>query len=429
MVVWTGGLTAAAVCAYTARRRAVALLPLVAAAAAGTLLVQTGEGLWHTDPLARRQVCDASTTPQICVNARYKDLLPQVTEALSGVTGRLEGVENLPARFEDLPGRPGADEVELPMITPIGRSVVRGRLTDPEEYAWAAGMALQDRGDCAEVAPRVGTVDDAVEYYLAPSPLRRQFDEQYARGSAAERAGLGERLAARERLASMGAEERRAWLSAYFAARGECGRGCRPCDARFPAVRPRADGSAHRARARRDRRPRRPGGPEPGRVSGPLPAGSGRRAGAAVRGGGDRHESAQRVRGAGPRRRTSLVAASAGPSAGADRLRRAAAGGGRARPSSPFGPSAMIRNTLGCAGLAAGAVAVLGARLSWLPVFAYVSAVYMGSVSARGTLVPVWAWPVRPAGEQAAWVTAVVLLVAGTALYTVRGARPEGWRG
>ncbi|OSP42931.1 hypothetical protein B7767_12925, partial [Streptomyces sp. 13-12-16] len=220
----TGGLTAAAVLAYTARRRALALLPLVAAAAAGTLLVQSGDGLWRADPLTRRQVCDTSTTPQICVNARYKELLPQVTEALSGMTGRLEGVENLPVRFEDLPGRPGPDEVELPMITPIGWSVVRGRLTDPGEYAWAAGIALQGRGDCGEVAPRVAAVDDAVEYHLAPSPLRRQFDEQDARGGAAERARLEERLAARERLASMGDEERRAWLSAYFATRDECGR-------------------------------------------------------------------------------------------------------------------------------------------------------------------------------------------------------------
>ncbi|MEW1867395.1 hypothetical protein AB0420_04240 [Streptomyces caelestis] len=223
-VAWAGGLAAAAVLAYTARRRAVALLPLVAAAAAGTLLVQTGDGLWHTAPLARRQVCDTSTTPQICVNARYKELLPQVTEALSGMTGRLEGVENLPVRFEDLPGRPGPDEAELPMITPIGWSVVRGRLTDPEEYAWAAGMTLQGRGDCDEVPRRVARADDAVEHYLAPSPLRRQFDEQYARGDAAERAALRERLAARERLASMGDEERRAWLSAYFATRDECGR-------------------------------------------------------------------------------------------------------------------------------------------------------------------------------------------------------------
>ncbi|MFD7699423.1 hypothetical protein [Streptomyces caelestis] len=95
---------------------------------------------------------------------------------------------------------------------------------------------------------------------------------------------------------------------------------------------------------------------------------------------------------------------------------------------SPFGPAAMVRNTLGCVGLTAGAAALLGARLSWLPVFGYVSAVYVGSASARGRLVPVWAWPVQPAAQHTAWVTAAVLLVAGSALYAVRGARPEGRR-
>ncbi|MEW1867394.1 hypothetical protein AB0420_04235 [Streptomyces caelestis] len=95
---------------------------------------------------------------------------------------------------------------------------------------------------------------------------------------------------------------------------------------------------------------------------------------------------------------------------------------------SPFGPAAMVRNTLGCVGLTAGAAALLGARLSWLPVFGYVSAVYLGSANARGRAVPVWAWPVQPAAQHTAWVSAVVLLVAGTALYVARGARPEGRR-
>ncbi|MEV0633572.1 hypothetical protein AB0I77_01055 [Streptomyces sp. NPDC050619] len=222
MVVWTGGLAVAAVLAYAARRRAVALLPLAAAAAAGALLVQTGEGLWHTNPLARRQVCDTSTTPQICVNARYGDLLPQVTDALSGLSGRLEGVRNLPARWEDLPGRPARDTVELPMITPLGWSVVRGELTDPREYAWAAGMALYGRGECDRTDPRVGRIDDAVENYLAPSPLEKHSDEVYAKGSEADRAELRERLKTRARLTAMGEEERRAWLSEYFATADEC---------------------------------------------------------------------------------------------------------------------------------------------------------------------------------------------------------------
>ncbi|MFI6038784.1 hypothetical protein ACIBBD_32560 [Streptomyces sp. NPDC051315] len=222
MAVWTAGLTAAAVLAYAARRRYTALLPLAAATAAGALLVQTGDGLWHTDPDRTRQVCDTSVSPQVCVNARYGELLPQVTEALSGVTGRLEGVRNLPVRFEDRPGAPGPDEAELPMLTPIGWSVVRGRLTDPEQYAWEAVMALLGRGDCDRLDARVRRADDAVENLLAPSPAQRVFDEIAAEGDAAERAELQDRRAARARLAAMDADERRAWLSAYFATVGDC---------------------------------------------------------------------------------------------------------------------------------------------------------------------------------------------------------------
>ncbi|MEU1179246.1 hypothetical protein ABZ464_16635 [Streptomyces sp. NPDC005820] len=225
MAVWVAGLATAAVLAYAARRRWTALLPLAAAVAAGGLLVQSGDGLWHGNPVENRQVCDTSTTPQVCVSARYGELLPQVTAALSGVTGRLEGVRNLPVRFEDHLGEPRAGEVQLPMLTPIGWSVVRGRLTDPEQYAWEAVAMLQGRGDCGTLDPRVSLADDAVEHYLAPSPAEEYFDGLGARGDEERRAGLAERRAARERLASMGADARREWLSAYFATAGDCDAG------------------------------------------------------------------------------------------------------------------------------------------------------------------------------------------------------------
>ncbi|SDO41309.1 hypothetical protein SAMN04487981_110284 [Streptomyces sp. cf386] len=219
VAVWTGGLAVAAVLAYAARRRFTALVPLAAATAAGALLVQTGDGLWHTNTLARQQVCDTSTAPQICVNARYKDLLPQVTDALSGLTDRLHGVRNLPVRFTDLPGEPGPDEVHLP----IGWSVVRGKLADPQRFAWEAGMALYGRNECDKaVDPRVARADDAVEHYLAPSPSAQDFDELNAKGSKADRADLRDRLDARARLKAMGDEERRAWLSAYLATARAC---------------------------------------------------------------------------------------------------------------------------------------------------------------------------------------------------------------
>ncbi|MGW2620606.1 hypothetical protein [Streptomyces sp. NPDC001500] len=222
--VWAAGLAATAVLAYAlrGRRRWTVLLPLAAAAAAGGLLVRSGPGLWHANPSGSGQVCDTSTVPQICVNARYRGMLPQVTKALSGVTGRLEGVRNLPVRFEDRPGEPGDDEVQLPLLTPIGWSVVRGRLTDPGQYAWEAVAALQNRAKCGEPDARVRATDAAVSDYLAPNPSQEHVDALDAKGDAARRAGLRERRAARERLASMGADERRTWLSAYFAAVGDC---------------------------------------------------------------------------------------------------------------------------------------------------------------------------------------------------------------
>ncbi|MCS0604925.1 hypothetical protein NX794_27475 [Streptomyces sp. LP11] len=225
MTVWTGGLALAAALAYAARRRTTAVLPLAAAVAAGALLVGTGDGLWHTDPLTRRQVCDTTTTPAVCVNARYARLLPQVRDALSGVTGKLAGVPGLPARWADRPGGPHTDEARLPMLTPLGWHFVRGRLIDPEQFAWEAVTELSGQGDCPydeEPSDRAHRADDAVEAYLAPGRTRKYVDEIDARGDRAHRTDLRARLAARARLAGMGERERWAWLSAYFAARGRC---------------------------------------------------------------------------------------------------------------------------------------------------------------------------------------------------------------
>ncbi|MGW3203386.1 hypothetical protein [Streptomyces sp. NPDC001135] len=94
-----------------------------------------------------------------------------------------------------------------------------------------------------------------------------------------------------------------------------------------------------------------------------------------------------------------------------------------------FGPPAMVRNTLGCTGITATAAALLGARLSWLPAFAYVSAVYMGGSGAQGHAAAVWAWPLQPGAERGAWAAALVAFTLGTALYATAGARTEGPRG
>ncbi|WAZ21766.1 hypothetical protein STRCI_002963 [Streptomyces cinnabarinus] len=68
----------------------------------------------------------------------------------------------------------------------------------------------------------------------------------------------------------------------------------------------------------------------------------------------------------------------------------------------PVDPPTMIRNLLGATGLTAGAAVVLGARLSWLPLFGYVIAMYLGI---------------------SGWTTAAALFVAGGTAYVIRGPR------
>ncbi len=95
---------------------------------------------------------------------------------------------------------------------------------------------------------------------------------------------------------------------------------------------------------------------------------------------------------------------------------------------SGFGPSALLRDTLGATGLTAAAAALLGARLSWLPALGYAGAVYLGAAGPRGRAATVWAWPVRPGDEPGAWAVALAAFTVGGALYVVRGARGEGAR-
>ncbi|MEE1769628.1 hypothetical protein PUR34_16110 [Streptomyces sp. JV185] len=90
-----------------------------------------------------------------------------------------------------------------------------------------------------------------------------------------------------------------------------------------------------------------------------------------------------------------------------------------------FGAPAMVRNVLGTTGVAAASVALLGARLSWLPMTVYGGAVYLAAPRTPGGAAAVWAWPMQPGPQEAAWVVAVTAYAAGAALLAVRGARPE----
>ncbi|NBM20046.1 hypothetical protein [Streptomyces sp. GC420] len=88
-----------------------------------------------------------------------------------------------------------------------------------------------------------------------------------------------------------------------------------------------------------------------------------------------------------------------------------------------LGGPALVRNTVGAVGVTAAAARVVGARPSWLPATAYLGAVFLAAPRAHGAAAAVWAWPLRPGPEPAAWAVAGAVLLCGGALY-VRGARP-----
>ncbi|MFE2595437.1 hypothetical protein ACFXCZ_02845 [Streptomyces sp. NPDC059396] len=206
--VWTGGLALAALLAYAARHRALALLPLALAVAAAVPIARTGDAVWYPDPQAARLVCDDGS-PQVCVTAVDRKLLPGISAALAGLNAKLRGVPGAPARWIDGPygsdTRPG--DVRLP--TPA-EPAVRGRLADPASYANDATWQLLD-DDCNRTASdavsyaQVTDIDHAVGQWLAPRP-----DFSPSRSP--------EVTARLKRLQAMDAEQGRAYLTRYLAA-------------------------------------------------------------------------------------------------------------------------------------------------------------------------------------------------------------------
>lgn len=88
-----------------------------------------------------------------------------------------------------------------------------------------------------------------------------------------------------------------------------------------------------------------------------------------------------------------------------------------------YGAYELVRNTATCAGMVAGAAAVVGAKLAWAPVFTYVVAVYIAAPKPPQPQTSWWTWPVQPSSASPSWWTAVAWLAVGSALYAARGAR------
>ncbi|MFG2625586.1 hypothetical protein [Streptomyces sp. NPDC048473] len=175
LVAWTGGIAVTVLLAYAARRRCLAVVPLVLAIAAGTLVVRTGEDLYRDDPSVARKVCSTATpgTPQICVHASEAPVMPQMSEALTGMFSRLEGVPGAPVRYVDSEPDPKDGEAALAHVS-RGRGITRDELTDPGAYASETALGLVNR-DCSadsqgkdrREVERVARTEDAVISWLS----------------------------------------------------------------------------------------------------------------------------------------------------------------------------------------------------------------------------------------------------------------------
>ncbi|MFE9818166.1 hypothetical protein [Streptomyces sp. NBC_00236] len=209
MVAWTCGLAVAALVAHAVRRRLLAVVPLALAAAVAPLLLHTGEDLVRHDPAAARRVC-TDGVPRICLTEYGRAVLPQVSQALAGLFGRLDGVPGAPARYVDQEPSRASGEARVP--TPnIGWYVVRGRLRHAEDFALQVSYGVVPPRNCrsAESADtlRVVYTDDAVRSWLAgPGAL----------------AVHAEKTPQQRRLEALPAAERRAWLGRFLATRESC---------------------------------------------------------------------------------------------------------------------------------------------------------------------------------------------------------------
>ncbi|MFI6893240.1 hypothetical protein ACIBM4_03890 [Streptomyces sp. NPDC050256] len=209
MVAWTCGLALAALIAHAARRRFLAVIPLALAAAVAPIILHTGEGLTRPDPAAARLVC-TDGTPQLCLTAYDRALLPEVSQALSGLFGRLDGVPGAPVRYVNREPLHGSDEAWVPAPN-IGWYVVRGQLRHGEDLAlqvaYSSVPERECRGDLSPEKLRVVYTDDAVRSWLA---------------GPGGRAPGAEKTPQHRRLEAMPAPERRAWLGRFLATRTSC---------------------------------------------------------------------------------------------------------------------------------------------------------------------------------------------------------------
>ncbi len=93
---------------------------------------------------------------------------------------------------------------------------------------------------------------------------------------------------------------------------------------------------------------------------------------------------------------------------------------GVAGASLPGGVLMLARNVIGITGVGLLAALVTGGLLAWIPCLGYLGfAEYAVNEAWRNP----WTWPARPPADRGAWICAALVLAAGLAAVTLRGAR------
>ncbi|MFB7292324.1 hypothetical protein [Actinacidiphila glaucinigra] len=209
-VVWTAGLAAAALLAGHARRRALAVLPLLAAVAAGSVLYGTGDGLLRSDSSATALVCDRGT-PAVCVRTDHAGALPAVRAVVTRIDSRLAGAPGAPVRYRE--GGTGGVIPPGEVRFELYGGVFRGRLGDPEmlyrDFVFAVTMPFGCEGSSN---PAGYPAEYAVQEWLDLG--RPLFADTAAEERHAESAA--------RRLRALAPAERRAWLGRYLVAARSC---------------------------------------------------------------------------------------------------------------------------------------------------------------------------------------------------------------
>ncbi|WP_431954684.1 hypothetical protein [Actinacidiphila sp. bgisy167] len=206
--VWMAGLAVCAMLAGHARRRTVALVPLLAAAVAAAFLCRGGEDLWRPVPAASAQVC-GSGTPVVCVRAEHASALPAVQAVVARIDARLDGVPGAPVRYRESAASESAPSREVRFQLYGG--LFRSRLGDSDMLYRDLAYFVAFRNCPARYTDRPG--NPAAEH----AALSWLGVERPVTAAAETRAA--------DRLRAASAEQRRAWLGRYLRAVGSCDTG------------------------------------------------------------------------------------------------------------------------------------------------------------------------------------------------------------